>query len=221
MFLGRMSMITGWWELLTRPFRRSREHFVSVDARRLSDPRNYEMLTSPPQAFHLTKGTGGLVATAKHDSVETDYSASQNGDYISKEQQSAPVHTYSFSRPRPPTRSGSQGQGGRVAFAQNHDVENAYSTRLAHSPPPEDRNPWERSNSALGRDRSNSALGGRSGSALGGREREPPKINPPPRSAARGLSPTRSNSALGRAWDPRDTYARSGALSPERDPNAF
>lgn len=47
LFLGRISMITGWVKLLTRPFRRSHD-FVSVDARRFStDPRHYEMILSP------------------------------------------------------------------------------------------------------------------------------------------------------------------------------
>jgi hypothetical protein len=47
--LGRLSMITGWFELITKPFRPQKKEFVSVDARRdngktLAGP--YEMIDS-------------------------------------------------------------------------------------------------------------------------------------------------------------------------------
>ncbi|KAI4144344.1 MAG: hypothetical protein LQ340_006692 [Diploschistes diacapsis] len=70
LFLGRPSMFSAWWAFIKRPFG-PHDHFVSYDARRISDPRNYEMLTSPPQSYHITKRPqGGLVATAKPASYQ-------------------------------------------------------------------------------------------------------------------------------------------------------
>ncbi|KAL9103423.1 MAG: hypothetical protein Q9163_001525 [Psora crenata] len=48
-FLGRTSMLSGWRDLMKRPFARRKTDFVSVDARRFSaDPKQYEMIMSPP-----------------------------------------------------------------------------------------------------------------------------------------------------------------------------
>ena len=49
LFLGRSSMLMGWVELIRGPFSRRPTEFASVDARRFSNnPKNYEMITSPP-----------------------------------------------------------------------------------------------------------------------------------------------------------------------------
>ena len=50
LFLGRMSMVSGWTDLLRRGFKRSHD-FVSVDAHRLSAaPHDFEMVTRPTYA---------------------------------------------------------------------------------------------------------------------------------------------------------------------------
>jgi hypothetical protein len=129
LFLGRLSMFVGWWELIRRPFL-SHDHFVSVDARRISDPRNYEMLTSPPQTYHMTKAPeGGLVATAKPATLNTIPLNPLNKEFLAQTDDSPsdyfpssppPARQYenrsmSFSQPRPPTRSNSQQ---RVTFSR-------------------------------------------------------------------------------------------------------
>ena len=60
LLLGRGGMFLGWYDLARRPFE-SKEHFVSADARRYSDPRNYEMLTNAN--FELVKGPTPVFAT--------------------------------------------------------------------------------------------------------------------------------------------------------------
>ena len=54
LFLGRTSMVLGWYDLLRRPFQKEQPEFVSADARRFSaisgapsSTRQYEMITSP------------------------------------------------------------------------------------------------------------------------------------------------------------------------------
>lgn len=130
LFLGRLSMFLGWWEVIKRPFS-SKDHFVSVDARRISDPRNYEMLTSPPQTYHMTKGpSGGLIATAKPSHL-TDIPLSPLNKELYHQLDESPSEYFStsptpawraddrgqsFSQPRTPSRSASQQQ--RVTFSR-------------------------------------------------------------------------------------------------------
>ena len=146
LFLGRLSMFSGWWEIIKRPFL-SNEHFVSYDARRISDPRNYEMLTSPPQTYHLTPGPHGLVATAKPPLFEDIQPANsfplaslQTKEFPNFEStESSPLRDspdepastnarfnsnarmHSFSQPRVPSRTPSQ--QGRVKFSHDEPDE--------------------------------------------------------------------------------------------------
>ncbi len=73
LLLGRWSMVTGWIELVRNSFAHPRE-FVSVDARRLStDPRTYEMLSSPPQTQAELKTPEPLVMSpGSIDDVEAN-----------------------------------------------------------------------------------------------------------------------------------------------------
>ena len=157
LFLGRLSMFTGWWDIIKRPFNKN-DHFVSYDARRISDPRNYEMLTSPPQTYHLTKGPqGGLVATAKPQLFEdiqdplnfplntlqakefTGHGATEHSpleDFpeerpSSMTRFSPSARTYSFSQPRVPSRTPSQ--QARVTFTHDSPTE-TFHTPLAEAP---------------------------------------------------------------------------------------
>ena len=142
LFLGRLSMFSGWWEIIRRSFQKNSD-FVSYDARRISDPRNYEMLTSPPQTYHLTKGPqGGLVATAKppgfEEQDELEVNALQLKEFVDNygsdespvddstggiqpsTRFNANARTQSFSQPRPPTRNSQQG---RVTFSREGPTE--------------------------------------------------------------------------------------------------
>lgn len=132
LFLGRLSMFVGWWEMIKKPFHK-KDGFVSVDAKRVSDPQNYDMLLSPPQSYHLTKSEkGGLIATAKPITINSipvstfnkellDFQSEQSPvDYI-EPQLPPPTKNYegrvrenSFSQPRAPARTNSQRQ--RVIF---------------------------------------------------------------------------------------------------------
>ena len=146
LFLGRLTMFTAWWEIIRRPFL-SNDNFISYDARRISDPRNYEMLTSPPQSYHLTKGPqGGLVATTKPSDFEgptgqddfalnplqikefaDNYGAEDSPleDFPTNPQPNAQFNSnaraYSFSQPHPPARTHSQ--QGRVTFSREGPTE--------------------------------------------------------------------------------------------------
>ena len=109
-------MITGWIELLRKPFTKSND-FVSVDARRFSaghKARDYEMITSPP-----SRGSRIVTETPKEpqiavlspssiyeDSISSASPKSQ-ADYFGKELKYVSP-TLSFSTPRPP----SAGRGG-------------------------------------------------------------------------------------------------------------
>ena len=232
MFLGRWSMVQGWIEVIQRPFRNSHD-FVSVDARRLSDPRNYEMLTSPPKATYLPKSFDDFSSSPDvehHSSRDWSPQPQQNNGYFGKEA-SYRSPSLSFSTPKPPSRSGSNA---RIGSPQGRSqVGPTWERQSVASPPPilERRESgagdsrsgstigMNRSTSALGREQAGSALGWeRSGSALGtdrsgsalGRDRDPRSLHQRER-----VSPTphRSNSALGRGnWDPTATYARGGAM---------
>lgn len=85
-------MITGWVELIRKPFAKPSE-FVSVDARRFSashNIKNYEMMTSPPShaSRELKEPPSAIL--------------SSNTDYFGKEVQYVSP-TLSFSTPRPPS----------------------------------------------------------------------------------------------------------------------
>ncbi|MCJ1328850.1 hypothetical protein MMC10_005527 [Thelotrema lepadinum] len=152
LFLGRLSMFTGWLEIIKRPFIKN-DHFVSYDARRNSDPRNYEMLTSPPQTYHLTKGPQGrgLVATAKPlefgdiqdpqnfplDTLQAKEFSGQGTtedsplEDFSKElpssttRLSSNARKYSFSQPRIPSRTPSQ--QAHVTFTHDSPTESFHT----------------------------------------------------------------------------------------------
>ena len=105
-------MITGWIELIRKPFAKSSE-FVSVDARRFSashNMKNYEMITSPPsRASRVPKEPPSAMLSPSseyEDSIST-YTPSSKTDYFGKEVQYVSP-TLSFSTPRPP----SAGRGG-------------------------------------------------------------------------------------------------------------
>ncbi|KAI9720449.1 MAG: hypothetical protein M1812_002955 [Candelaria pacifica] len=73
LLLGRWSMVTGWIEFIRNSFDHPRE-FVSVDARRMStNPRTYEMLSSPPQTQAELKTPEPLVLSpGSIDDVEAN-----------------------------------------------------------------------------------------------------------------------------------------------------
>ena len=148
LFLGRLAMFSGWWQLIRRPFT-SNDNFVSYDARGISDPRGFEILTTASQAYYMTKGpTGSLVATAKPDSVE-EYNMMQGmmplspvnkefaGDSPTENQDSpirdftnepstfnrfnSTARSYSFSKPLPPAKS--YQRDSRVTFSREGPVE--------------------------------------------------------------------------------------------------
>ena len=100
-------MITGWIELIRKPFAKSSE-FVSVDARRFSASHNikhYEMITSPPaNASREPKEPPSAILSPSseyEDSIST-FSPSSKTDYFGKEVEYVSP-TLSFSTPRPPS----------------------------------------------------------------------------------------------------------------------
>lgn len=231
MFLGRWSMVQGWFEAIQRPFRHSHD-FVSVDARRLSDPRNYEMLTSPPQAAYLPKSFDDLSTSPEkghHSPRDWSPQPQQNSGYFGKEA-TYRSPSLSFSTPKPPSRPGSDA---RIGSPQGRSqVAPTWGRQSVQSPPPilerkESGARDARSGSAQGANRSTSALGREQSSPVPGWERSGSAL-PADRSGSalgrdwdlRSLhqrettspTPRRSNSALGRGdWDPTATYARGGA----------
>ena len=237
MFLGRWSMVQGWIELVQRPFRNSHD-FVSVDARRLSDPRNYEMLTSPPKAAFLPKSFDDLSTSpdVEHHSPRVwSPQPQQSNGYFGKEA-TYRSPSLSFSTPKPPSRSGSDA---RIGSPQGRShVASTWERQAVASPAPilerkESGAGNAPSDSALGANRSTSALGreqcgpvpgwersgsalasDRSGSALG-RDWDLRSLH---QRETASPTPRRSISALGRGdWDPVATYARGGAtMSPDQ-----
>ena len=122
-FLGRLAMASGWFDLLRKPFR-TREHFVSIDARRasISDPRNYEMLTSPQTTFVTgeknSPTAAPLMALSKEvGSPDTMTSPQTGSDYFTPRESEFKERTYSFSQPRPPSRAASKSSH-RVTFSR-------------------------------------------------------------------------------------------------------
>ncbi|MCJ1396985.1 hypothetical protein MMC11_000177 [Xylographa trunciseda] len=223
-------MVQGWSEAIQRPFKHSHD-FVSVDARRLSDPRNYEMLTSPPQAAYLPKSFDDLSTSPRvehHSPRDWSPQPQQNNGYFGKEA-TYRSPSLSFSGPKPPSRAGSDA---RISSPQGRSqVVPTWERQSVVSPPPilERKESGagnarsgsvleaNRSTSALGREQSGSTPGwersgsalaaDRSGSALG-RDWDIRSLHQRERTSP---TPRRSNSALGRGdWDPTATYARGG-----------
>ena len=111
LFLGRISMITGWIELIRKPFIKSND-FVSVDARGHSagpKTKNYEMITSPPSRASRAvmetpkePQTAILSPSSEYDDSISAYSPNSQTDYFAKEFKYVSP-TMSFSTPRPPS----------------------------------------------------------------------------------------------------------------------
>ena len=116
-FLGRTSMLVGWLDIIKAPFRRQKTDFVSVDARRFSaQPKNYEMIMSPPsRPYSIPKEPEAVVTSPPADEKEGLSAIPQSPtshyeeDYFGKETYpSREAHPYSspklsFSTPRPPS----------------------------------------------------------------------------------------------------------------------
>ena len=179
-----------WFDHIRQPFNRSNE-FVSRDARRISDPRNYEMLTSPAQVYRpktpddTKKGPSVSIqpeGVSSLDDQKEDYFGS-NDSHVSP--------SISFSRPLPPsksanaiTRGGSVNSQGRNESSMSDYASNPLSG-MARTGSLSER---YRSGSALGLDRIGSISGQtRTGSAL---------------------SHHRAGSSFGKDWDPSSTFAR-------------
>lgn len=211
-------MVTGWVELIKRPFNRSHD-FVSVDARRISDPRNYEMLTSPPRPVHFHKSVEDIESSpdVEQHSPRDWEPALQRERYFGRDA-AYRSPTLSFSSPRPPSRSASGATRSGSSHGK-HQGTVTWANEKMGSPPILERTESPssdyQSDSAPGREHATAALGRKtSGSALGttrsssalGRERNDRSSYQ--RSAA---SPTPGRSAaLGRDWDPRSTFAKGG-----------
>lgn len=97
-------MLTGWVDLLRRKFSRSHD-FVSVDARRgaTPDPKNYEMIISPPQTTYSSGPN--IMMSPQEDRKSVTFSTTSNVDRTSKIDYFGPSAVYtspalSFSTPR-------------------------------------------------------------------------------------------------------------------------
>ncbi|KAL8872989.1 MAG: hypothetical protein Q9174_001476, partial [Haloplaca sp. 1 TL-2023] len=116
LFLGRASMVPAWIELIQKKFRRSHD-FVSVDARgNTTAPRNYEMMTSPPQTAFIPQTTYTLKSpqpAIASPSIDGDtiaaLSPQSKKDYFSRDAKYVSP-TMSFSTPRPPSSGRHQGR---------------------------------------------------------------------------------------------------------------
>ena len=121
LFLGRVAMASGWLDVLRRPFRP--RDFVSVDARRLSlsDPRNYEMLTSPQSNVESPgkKSPGAPLLAFSKEIASPSLGASPQSasDYFPARETAFRERSLSFSQPRPPSRAASKGSQ-RVTFSR-------------------------------------------------------------------------------------------------------
>ncbi|KAG8527042.1 uncharacterized protein KY384_008471 [Bacidia gigantensis] len=118
LFLGRTTMIIGWADILRGPFHRKPTDFVSVDARRFSaDPKQYEMIMSPPsRPYSLPKEPESVVTSPPVDEKDGLFAIPQSPtshysrDYFdnkevrtSKDTQPYSTPRLSFSTPRPPS----------------------------------------------------------------------------------------------------------------------
>ncbi|KAL8666725.1 MAG: hypothetical protein Q9202_001263 [Teloschistes flavicans] len=112
LFLGRLSMVPAWIELIRKTFRPSHQDFASVDARRFSaSPRHYEMITSPPQTAYSTLKMPEAAVTSP--SIDGDtiavVSPQSQKDYFPRDAKYVSP-TMSFSTPRPPSSGRHQGR---------------------------------------------------------------------------------------------------------------
>ena len=109
LFLGRLSMLPAWFDLLKRPFTKSHE-FASADARRFpNETKNYEMITSPPsRPLDIPKEPESAVISPSGESIST-FSPSGKTNYFGQEA-SYLRPSLSFSRPRPPSAGRSYGR---------------------------------------------------------------------------------------------------------------
>ena len=103
LFLGRMSMVHGWIDLIRGGFKRSHD-FVSVDARRLSAaPHQFEMVTRP--TVYSSKATEPRITSVSWDGeADTIMEMSPLGKKeFSSREKSYEAPNLSFSAPRPPS----------------------------------------------------------------------------------------------------------------------
>ncbi|KAL8740017.1 MAG: hypothetical protein Q9190_007235 [Brigantiaea leucoxantha] len=110
LFFGRLSMISAWMTLIRKRLSGSHD-FVSVDARRLSaQPRQYEMITSPPRTASSSKSPDPLVASPSidGDTIAALSPSDQQKEYFTSTTRESRYAspTLSFSTPRPPSSSG-------------------------------------------------------------------------------------------------------------------
>ena len=141
-------MLIGWVDLIRRPFAKRPTDFISVDARRFSNnPKNYEMITSPPSRSDNTPKVPEPAVTSpplvqdKEDGLSPlgasprSPSGRYESDYFSKEieYQHSPDFgkeaeyrspKLSFSKPRPPSSGGAttRSRENSMTFAQRVDA---------------------------------------------------------------------------------------------------
>ncbi|MCJ1306585.1 hypothetical protein MMC25_000228 [Agyrium rufum] len=153
LFLGSPRMASAWIDIFRHP-RTNKLEFVSRDANRLSDARNYEMLTSPPQAYqrHGSNSKGAISASSygvESEDIDDDFKtpmsihsqrtmsvSSERNDHFVASGELGNGNVYgstNFSRPRAPSRSASD--------ASNHGYSNGAkpamrSPRLTSASPP-------------------------------------------------------------------------------------
>ena len=219
LFLGRLSMASGWWNFIRSPFR-SHEHFVSVDARRLSasNPRNYEMLSSPQQSYPERKSPSGPIISF---SKELTTSPPLVADDFTPTEAEFRERKLSFSQPRPPSRAASKSSQ-RVTFSREGpsspplssatmrdwssfpeaDEEAPAATVVAAAVPQHQRSPLRQ------QPYDSTALGGASASAW---ERSPSALSNGTQSGS-ALGREHAEAALGREW--RTPAPRAGGISP-------
>lgn len=120
-------MITGWIELIRKPFTKSND-FLSVDARRFSAGHktgNYEMITSPPSRARRDivdtpkePQTAIVGRNSEYDGSISTMSPRSQTDCFGKELEYVSP-TLSFSTPKPP-RAGRGGPGREWDPANTH-----------------------------------------------------------------------------------------------------
>ena len=151
-------MLVGWIDLVRRPFKK-RNDFVSVDAR--NDPKNYEMITSPPTTSLMPTKPDSAALTSlppareKRSPQLPQFSPSPSSqyttDYLNKETNhprtrnpslspALPQEAFykspklSFSTPRPPSAGRSFSKEGSGRFPHQPQTMGRTSPR-AFSPP--------------------------------------------------------------------------------------
>lgn len=103
LFLGRMSMVYGWIELIRSGLKRSND-FVSVDAQRLSAaPLDFEMVT--PRPTYTPKGPDSrITSVASYDETDTIMEMSPSSrKELYPDEKAYITPNLSFSAPRPPS----------------------------------------------------------------------------------------------------------------------